>query len=57
MNLFLQFLENSMNLNAPAVLLILLISLFMTGVDSVMNNLFIISGFHTLGVRGNSTQI
>ena len=55
MNLYLQYLENFMNLNAKNVVqLISIIHFNMTFIDSVFNNLYTISGFHTLGVRGKS---
>ena len=55
MNLYLQYLENFMNLNVKNVVqLILVIHFNMIFIDSVFNNLYTISGFHTLGVRGKS---
>lgn len=52
MNLYLQYLENFMSLNAKNVVqLILVIHFNMIFIDSVFNNLYTISGFNTLGVR------
>ena len=55
MNLYLQYLENFINLNVKNVVQpILVIHFNMIFIDSQFNNLYIILGFQTLGVRGKS---
>ena len=57
MNLYLQYLENFINLNVKNVVQpILVIHFNMIFIDSQFNNLYIILGFQTLGVRGKSIQ-
>ena len=57
MNLYLQYQESFIILNVKNVVQpILVIHFNIIFIDSASSNLYTISGFHTLGVRGKSIQ-